>query len=80
LNKTVCIYGPQGCGKTLHSARFANHFGLARIIDDWFPGDRWPPLGALLLTYEKPNVPDYFRRVISFDEAMRLCPPATVGA
>lgn len=33
MNRSVLIYGPQGCGKTNNSARLAKHFGLSRVVD-----------------------------------------------
>lgn len=31
--KSVLIYGPQGCGKTINADKIAKHFGLKRIVD-----------------------------------------------
>ncbi len=33
MNKSIIVYGPQGCGKTRNAARIAKHFGLVKIID-----------------------------------------------
>lgn len=47
--KTVVVYGPEGCGKTLHAADIAAHFGLNEVFDGWTPFDSIKP-GALMLT------------------------------
>jgi len=49
MNKSVIVYGPQGCGKTLNARRIAKHFGLARIEDD-YTGGRVRATGTLYLT------------------------------
>ncbi len=38
--KGVIVHGPQGCGKTRHSAALARHFGKGRVVDDYVPGGR----------------------------------------
>lgn len=49
LEKTVIVTGPQGCGKTMASAKLLGHFGCSRVQDDWTP--RKPLVaGALHLT------------------------------
>jgi hypothetical protein len=35
MNKSIIVYGPQGCGKTRWAERIAKHFGLATVVDDW---------------------------------------------
>lgn len=35
MNKSVIVYGPQGCGKTRWADRIAKNFGLDVIVDDW---------------------------------------------
>jgi hypothetical protein len=49
MNKSVIVYGPQGCGKTLNAQRIAKHFGLTRIEDD-YDGSRFRATGTLYLT------------------------------
>lgn len=80
MNKSVIVYGPQGCGKGKHAARIAKHFGLARVVEEW-DGTRAPysrhivePMGVLYLTSlpeaeicKALNVePGTTRRVLSF--------------
>jgi len=36
MNKSIIVYGPQGCGKTVNAERIRKHFGLTgKIVDDW---------------------------------------------
>ena len=50
MNRTVVVYGPQGCGKTRNAEKLMRHFGMKRIVDDWTPSDAAPARGALVLT------------------------------
>lgn len=34
MNKSVIVYGPQGCGKTRYAERIREHFGLERIVGE----------------------------------------------
>ncbi len=34
---SVIVYGPQGCGKNIESAKMAKHFGLNNVIEEWWP-------------------------------------------
>ena len=69
---TVLIHGPQGCGKSIHAARLAEHFGCGQVVDDW-DGVSQVPSGVLLLTnidsLPLASVKDV--RVLSFHEAMQ---------
>lgn len=71
-NKTIIVYGPQGCGKSHNAGRIARAFGLDRVIDEWEPGDPAPPKqGALVLTHETPDTASSRRyRVFSFADVM----------
>lgn len=54
--RTVIVYGPQGCGKTLHANEIAKHFGLDKVVDGWMacqPIER----GALMLTCDYDSAP-----------------------
>lgn len=33
MNKSVIVYGPQGCGKTRHAKGIAAHFGLTKVVE-----------------------------------------------
>jgi len=43
LKPPVIIYGPQGCGKTLHANVLADFLGKSNIAEDWRVGDLLPP-------------------------------------
>ena len=72
-NRSVVVYGPQGCGKTTHAAALAAHVGLTTIHDE---GDidprRLRPYGTLYLTNERPREAQAARGSYAFDDAMRL--------
>lgn len=76
--KSVWVFGPQGCGKTLNAPRLARYFGLPHWRD-WEPGEHWPATDHLILAVDDPRgtvpgVPAAGRevRVYTFAEAMRL--------
>jgi hypothetical protein len=74
-NKSVIVFGPQGCGKTVNGERLAQHFGLPTIVDLGLgPDERrfWPGVGALVLTSETREELEAkgHRRVLPFDHAM----------
>lgn len=61
---TVILTGPQGCGKTRHAPALMQHLGCAKVVDEWWPGQRLVP-GALHLTCEPvPQVPAGARLVV----------------
>lgn len=66
---TVIIHGPQGCGKTTHAKPLAQHFGCARVVDDWNGADPLPA-GVLALTNARRISPPRRATVISFAVAM----------
>ena len=71
--KSIVVYGPQGCGKTRHAKAIAEAFGLTTIVDDWDPRDpvlRRQSIGTLFLTNVQPYGTAFDRRVYSFDDAM----------
>jgi hypothetical protein len=49
---SIIVYGPQGCGKTLHAIDIMKYFGMSSWQDEWRPGMKIPE-NTLLLT----NVP-----------------------
>jgi hypothetical protein len=55
MNKSVIVYGPQGCGKTRWAERIAKHFGLTRIVDGW-GCSVFLPHGTLYLTNNEEDV------------------------
>lgn len=68
---SVVIYGPQGCGKTMHAEALREHFELDQVVDEWDGQSRFPHTGALVLTHNpnpdiKPGV-----RTLHFGAAMR---------
>lgn len=73
MNKSIIIHGPQGCGKSMHAAELAKHFGLRKIVElDDYPRQKIHKTDHLYLTSFKPSADtDICRRVMSFDQAMR---------
>lgn len=80
MNKTVIVYGPQGCGKTLLAQDIAKHFRLSRIVDAENLTPRFVeknPADTLILTNEKPAWldPGYelagSRRVLDFFDVIK---------
>lgn len=71
--RTVVVYGPEGCGKTVNAHAIADALGLADIRDGWVDGAPVPRFAALVLTSETPpfNIPQACT-VLSFEEAMQL--------
>ena len=73
------VYGPQGCGKTMHAQRIAKHLGCTQVVDsDTCMSQRnvyaqfEPQAGTLYLTNEPP--PRWFAghaRVLRFDVVMQ---------
>nr|WP_256834511.1 ATP-binding protein [Pseudomonas oleovorans] len=71
--KSWLVYGPEGCGKTTNAQAIADALGLTEIVDDWQPGDPAPITKALVLTnHLGPDFPPFYRRVLSYDQAMSL--------
>lgn len=71
--KSWLVYGPEGCGKTRDSQAIADALGLTEIVDNWQPGDPAPITKALVLTnHLGPDFPPFYRRVLSYDQAMSL--------
>lgn len=74
MNKSVIIYGPQGCGKTINVKGFCEVFGLNQHMDladaKMYPYmGQVPVFGHVILAIEKPkNV--YGLRCIDFESAL----------
>lgn len=73
---SVVIYGPQGCGKTLHGPELARHYRLREILDDGLDlsahkRDGLPAQDHLVLLVERPRRVPAGVRVVPFDQAMR---------
>lgn len=71
-NKSVLVYGPQGCGKTTHAREIAKALGLSKIHDDWQPGTPVALLNTLVLTSNCKSHTPFQRRIMSFDQAMQV--------
>lgn len=72
--KSWIVYGPQGCGKTLHAKAIAKALGLDHIVDDWDGSRSTLKLtNTLHITHHLPRWVEEsgVRRVLTFDEAMR---------
>jgi len=66
--KSVVIYGPEGCGKSLLSQDMKKHFGCTAVVDGW-DGEADLPDGVLAITNVKPLVQLKDALVLSFGEA-----------
>lgn len=71
MNKSILVFGPQGCGKTTNSHKLAQHFGLTKIVDNWLPEMPFPQFTTLVLTTWMPPDHELNRRVYSFENAMK---------
>ncbi|MDH0894252.1 MULTISPECIES: AAA family ATPase [unclassified Pseudomonas] len=70
--KSWLVYGPPRCGKTTNAKAIAQALGLTEIVDDWQPGMPAPTTKALVLTnHDGPTTP-FYRRVLSYEQAMSL--------
>jgi len=85
---SVIVYGPQGCGKTLQAERLRKHLKMEEVCDgemDPYPltikqQEEFKAGKVLFLTNIAPKQKDYdtryddydTRRVLSFDQAMKL--------
>lgn len=77
-NKSVIVYGPQGCGKTLNANLMKEHFGL-RVVSD-IEGRKDHPLAATDFLYltnmtrddlvARGYADDHSRRVFAYDDVM----------
>jgi hypothetical protein len=70
--RTVVVYGPAGCGKTINAQILRKAFGLSQIIDDYDGRTRIPFNGALVLTnnYTAWHACNGMAECISYDQAM----------
>ena len=54
MSKTVIVYGPQGCGKTLNAEKLRKYFGCTHVVELDEQRRRQLHDGALHLTHEDP--------------------------
>jgi hypothetical protein len=74
MNKSVIVYGPQGCGKTLLAKELATHFGVSKIQDEYTgqPLKTTDLTDTLFLAHERPSwSTDLDRRVVDFFDVLR---------
>ncbi|MAY63964.1 MAG: hypothetical protein CML29_17310 [Rhizobiales bacterium] len=76
-NYDVIVYGPPGCGKTLHKEALAAAFGCKRILDESedearFKREVQEPRPRTLILTCNPHLRTPFAERHSFDEAMRM--------
>jgi MoxR-like ATPase len=71
--ESVVVFGPQGCGKTLHAEALRRHFGLVEV---WDAGEDYgkpvEPRGVLVLCTDPAFLPLTARRTlrrVSFHQA-----------
>lgn len=78
---SVIVHGPQGCGKSTHAEKLRQAFGCAKTCDDADPSvyrrlmqepSKFKAASTLYLTHAPPPDGCDGRRVLAFDEAMRL--------
>lgn len=68
--RSVIVYGPEGCGKTRDASRIAEALGLSKIKDDWHRDAPIEAADTLYLTnYAGPYIT--WRNVMTYDEAMQ---------
>lgn len=72
-NRSIVIFGPQGCGKANQAARLQQHFGLSKVYDSDCEGltssKQLPRFDTLILANTQPQrcpVP-----CMSFEQAVR---------
>lgn len=68
--KSILVYGPQGSGKGMHAEALCRHFDLPYLLDDWYPGDKWPEFDHLVLSHCPP--PAHERRAIPIHTALAM--------
>lgn len=74
MNKSIIIYGPQGCGKTLNAKAFCEVFGLVQHMDLADVGiypymGQVPVFGHVILAIEEPK-DTYGLRCMDFESAL----------
>lgn len=50
MARSIIITGPAGCGKTRNAELLRRTYKLARIQDEWSPGDEFNARDTLILT------------------------------
>lgn len=74
--KSVCLYGPAGCGKTTNAPRIAKALGLVKVFEQEEIINRvprlqaLPPYGVLLICQEPPEFTSF--KTMHYDEAMKI--------
>lgn len=71
--KSVIVFGPQGCGKSMHARQMAAAFNLRHILDDWWDIATAPPaLDTLVLSHESLEELRRrgYRRLLPYERAM----------
>lgn len=77
MTKSFIVYGPPGCGKTLHAEALRKALGLSKVWDEGETNSRLEPTriartGVLYLVQERPAwMPDYARRCMPLKEALK---------
>jgi hypothetical protein len=72
MNKSVCIVGPMGCGKTRNAEAIKKHFALDFVVDDFDRTMAFSSHGGLYITNSLQNVPYGAAMVLYFDIAAQL--------
>lgn len=80
--KSVIVYGPQGCGKTLHAEKLRKHFRLSHVVDPFelLRANELRPEATLYIATDNPQqtsrgpaVKALGIRVVAFKDAMQQC-------
>ena len=75
--RSFTVYGPPGCGKTLHAEPLRKALGLGKVWDEGKANSQLDPArfvrtGVLYLVQERPAwMPDYARRCMPLKEALK---------
>ena len=77
IEKSVIVYGPQGCGKTRNAEAILKHFNLRQVLDDVFSLKGAPVFGTPILTCLRPEelvsrgfIDGSYRRVFAYEDVM----------